>query len=263
MRRLAARGLAHGLTMWSKTCDYRIEHYDASYDPGHAAFRHRSIFVFWHEYIGILLPQWRNRNVTLLISQHRDGEFVKDAAEALGYRTVRGSTTRGGTAALRQMSRIGQTSPIAITTDGPQGPRRHMAPGAIFLASLLRIPIVPVGVGIKDAWRLKTWDRMAIAKPLTRVRILFGPPIMIPRGLSREGLEEFRAAVQQVLEMIDQLAVQRATNPRYRFGDCEILSDRRSASSTLTGEMSNIFAPAPLRTTVGFRSPSIKCRPTG
>lgn len=259
--RIAARGLAWGLHSWARTCDYRTFHYDPGYDPKHESYQHRSVAVFWHEYASVLLPHWSGQDVTLLVSHHRDGELLSHTAHALGYSTVRGSTTRGGAAALRQLSRAGQTQPIAIATDGPQGPRRQMAPGAIYLASVLRLPILPVGVGVRSAWRLKTWDRMAISKPLTKIRIVIGPPIWIPPALDREGIEEFRVAVQDVLLTINDLADHLAHRKRHATA-VGAVSARRKASLTPTGRMPNMAAASPLRTTVGLRSPSIKCRPT-
>jgi hypothetical protein len=182
-----------------KSLNYRICYYDPAADPARPEYNEHCVFVFWHEYITLILPQWGHTPLTVLCSKHRDGEIVNQTAHALGLHIVRGSSNKGGSDAIRQLRKNSHFSSIAITPDGPRGPRREMAIGPIYLASLLQMPIVPLGIGINRLWRLDTWDQFAIPKPFARVRLIMGPKIRIPQGLSREQLETSCAGVVKLL----------------------------------------------------------------
>ena len=169
--------------------DLKIVHYDRSADPARPEYNEHMVFSFWHEFIGVTLPRWGHTPLSILASQHRDGEWVSQTALSLGLRIVRGSSTRGGASAIRQLKKHCKETSLAITPDGPRGPRRKMAIGPIFMASRLGMPFVPLGIGVNDAWRLSTWDKFAIPKPLSRVRIIFGPKIHVPRKAKRDELE--------------------------------------------------------------------------
>ena len=179
--------------------DLKICHYDRSVDPARPEYHEHCIFAFWHEYIGLILPRWGHVPLTVLVSKHRDGEWVNQTAKALGMNIVRGSTSRGGTQAIRDLKKHGDFSSITFTPDGPRGPRREMALGPIYLASKLQMPIVCVGGGFENPWRLKTWDRFAIPRPFSRARIIFGPKIYLPRKMKREELETSRLKIQSLI----------------------------------------------------------------
>ncbi len=182
-----------------KLINFRISHYDRSVDPARPEYNEHVIFAFWHEYISVVLPHWGHTPLTILTSQHKDGEYVTQTARYLRMHIVRGSTSRGGSAAIRQLKKNAKFSSLTLTPDGPRGPRREMAMGPIFLASLLKMPIVPVGVGMQNPWRLKTWDRFAIPRPLSRVRMIFGPKIYVDRKTTRESLDDVRLGVQRLM----------------------------------------------------------------
>lgn len=180
--------------------DYRMFYHDRSTDPARPEYNQHSIFIFWHEYIGLVLPRWGHTPLTVLCSQHRDGEFVNQVAAELKLHIVRGSSNRGGAAAIRQLKSNSQYSSIAITPDGPRGPRRQLAIGPIYLASLLKIPLVPVGIGIDRASRLNTWDQFVIPHPLARVRFILGPKLMIEPTRDRDQMEAKRESVQSLMD---------------------------------------------------------------
>src|SRR5262249_28146081 len=122
--------------------------------------RERFLYLFWHETL-LFATQFRTR-VHVLISQHADGELITQVCRHLRIGVVRGSTTRGGAGGLWDLLKVAKRTHLAITPDGPKGPRRRVQPGAIFLASHTGLPIVPLGVGFAQAWRAQTWDRFAI-----------------------------------------------------------------------------------------------------
>ncbi len=208
--------------------NFRIFHYDRSVDPARPEYNQHVIFSFWHEYIGVVLPRWGHTPLTVLCSHHRDGELVNQTAASLGLHIVRGSSNRGGSAAIRQLKNHAKFSSIAITPDGPRGPRREMALGPIYLASLLKIPLVPVGLGIDHPHRLETWDQFAIPRPFSRVRMIFGPKIEIPTGLDREGLETRRSGVQQLMNELTEQAEDWAASKKKMHGEQPFLRAGRA-----------------------------------
>jgi lysophospholipid acyltransferase (LPLAT)-like uncharacterized protein len=189
-----------------KSLDIKIAYYDQSVDPSRSTYNQHCIFVFWHEYIALAVPKWAKCPVTMLVSQHRDAEWLTQAAQRMGFNIVRGSTTRGGSSAIRQLKRNSQFSSFGITPDGPTGPRREMAMGPIFLASLLRMPIVVTGFGYDRPWRLDTWDKFAIPRPFSRARVVMSSKIDIPPRLKRDEMEKYRMQIQVLINDMTSLA---------------------------------------------------------
>lgn len=195
-----------------RTLDCRIAYHDRSFDNRLPEYDGPSIGVFWHEYLAVLLGLWAHSSVTILVSQHRDAEWLNQAAERLGFSVVRGSTRRGGSKAILQLRQHCKTKTLGIAPDGPLGPRRRMSLGPIFLASLFEMPIVPVGVGYRRPWRAQTWDRFALCKPFSRARVICGPKIYVPRRMSRDDMEDHRVIVEQNLSLLTAQAEDWAEN---------------------------------------------------
>jgi lysophospholipid acyltransferase (LPLAT)-like uncharacterized protein len=132
------------------------------------------IFAFWHGQLLPLLWHHRNEGVYVVISSHRDGEIVARAAEYLRYNTIRGSSSRGAARALLGIVReLEQGHEVAVTPDGPRGPARKFATGALVASQRTGAPIVAIGVHARRAWRLKSWDRFMIPKPFTRIDVVY------------------------------------------------------------------------------------------
>ena len=149
------------------------------------------IFALWHGELLPLLWQHRGEGVKVVISEHRDGEIIARIAEALGYGTVRGSTSRGGGRALIQLIReLDSGNDIAVTPDGPRGPAHVFAPGAAIAAQRTGAPVIPVRVVASRAWRLRSWDRFIIPKPFARIRIGYGDPTPVRASTPREAAEQ-------------------------------------------------------------------------
>ena len=160
------------------------------------------IFVLWHSRILPLLPFHKHEGHVLLISRHRDGEYLANLAEAWGYRFVRGSTQRGGEVGLLGIVRALQGGAIvAMTPDGPRGPAERVQPGAIAAAQHAGVPIVAAGARASSAWYLRSWDRMCIPRPFAGVDVRFGPSISI--GPGKAGLRQGIAAVQRSLDEVN------------------------------------------------------------
>jgi lysophospholipid acyltransferase (LPLAT)-like uncharacterized protein len=160
------------------------------------------VFALWHGDMLPLLYQHRGEGVAVLISEHRDGELIARVAESLGFRTVRGSTTRGASRALVGLTReLRDGHDIAVTPDGPRGPARSFAPGALIAAQRARAAVIAVGMGADRAWRLSSWDRFVIPKPFSKVRIAYSDPVMLDAANPRAAAQETPRFQQLMLEV--------------------------------------------------------------
>lgn len=207
-----------GLIAWMSTLSYRMARYDRTVDPADPEFRGPVIFIFWHEYIPLPIYTRPNCRLAMLLSQHQDAEILSHVAHFAGLEAVRGSTSRGGTTALRELIERGRGMSLAITPDGPRGPRRQLAQGCVYLSSRLQIPIVPIGFGYDRPWRNRhSWDQFAIPRPFSRCRAVVGPPLQVPEDLTREQIESYRVWVEAQLETFTKLA------ERWAAGECEVV----------------------------------------
>ena len=159
------------------------------------------IFSLWHGQLLPLLAHHRREGVSVLISEHGDGEIVARTAIALGYRTVRGSSSRGAARALLGLVReLKDGHDLAITPDGPRGPSRSIAPGVIAVSQRAEAPILPVLVAASSAWRLKSWDSFMIPKPFARVTIAYGPAVYAVR----DETDNFTAEADRLRRAMDE-----------------------------------------------------------
>lgn len=165
------------------------------------------VFSLWHGDMLPLLYQHRDQGVAVLISEHRDGELIAGIAQRFGFRTVRGSTSRGASRALVGLARtLGEGHDVAVTPDGPRGPARSFAPGAIIAAHRSDAPILACGVVVRRAWRLGSWDRFCIPKPFARVIIAYAGPVL-PGGADARAASEETARFQALMTEAEQIAL--------------------------------------------------------
>lgn len=180
------------------------------------------IFLFWHEY-QILMPfflrQERKRTgankkrLYALISQHRDGRIIALIARAFGVMSVAGSSSRGGRKAYRELVRyILEGHHVALTPDGPKGPRRIAKEGAFRLAQACPEAIViPLAFSCSKIFRLKSWDRMIIPKPFSEVQLIVGKPFVMADFVVNnladdQGAQtELELRLNEVAELADKL----------------------------------------------------------
>ncbi len=159
-----------------------------------------TVYAFWHRSLLACAHRFRGRDIAILISRSFDGELVARTVEHMGFVAVRGSSSRGGAAGLRQMAeayRAGHR--CAFTADGPRGPNMVAQAGPVQLAQLVEAPWVGAFYALPlRAWELKSWDRFLIPKPFSRVRMTW--PALIPA----EQLD--LAAVQRALDRAVELA---------------------------------------------------------
>jgi lysophospholipid acyltransferase (LPLAT)-like uncharacterized protein len=194
--------LAALLWVWLRTLRIRIVAADGQQHPVDPA-RRRYFYAFWHE--GLLAPLASRAKARVLISNHADGELIAEICRRAGIGVIRGSTARNGCAALLEMIRGEDDSHLAITPDGPRGPRREVKAGLVMVASLAGLPIVPLGIGFTRAIRVASWDRFAIPLPFSTLVGVAAEPIHVPAEIDRREMNNYLALVQsRMLELTGQ-----------------------------------------------------------
>jgi lysophospholipid acyltransferase (LPLAT)-like uncharacterized protein len=195
---LSAVGLAGAwlIRLWVSTLRRRLYFADGVRHPADCR-QQRYIYAFWHE--SMLFPATYRTRIRVLISTHSDGELIARVCRFLGFDVARGSTTRGGAAAVLGLYRGSKHAHLAVTPDGPRGPRRRVQVGLVYLASLTGLPVVPCGVGYSRAWRAGSWDRFAVPLPGSTAVAVTAPAVSVPARLDRDGLERYRLLVEQRL----------------------------------------------------------------
>lgn len=165
------------------------------------------LFVFWHGGLLPLVHYHRHERIVVLVSEHADGEYITRVLDRSGFGTARGSSTRGGSRGLRGLLRAAREGrDLAVTPDGPKGPPRVFKKGALVAAQLTGLPMVPLAVGASSAWHLDSWDRFTVPRPFSRIRIVYGDPVRVPRELDDEGLERLADEMTHRLRALDARA---------------------------------------------------------
>lgn len=184
------------LGFWSRTLRYETRGFEAVLE---AKKRGPVLYVLWHDELFAPLYVHRQQNVLALVSQSRDGEFLARILGLQGYDLARGSSTRGGIRALKDLlSRIkDQAQDVVITVDGPRGPRHKVKPGALYLSHKAGIPLVPVRVFNQWVRRFNSWDRFQLPWPGSRAIIGYGEPYFIRAArMNNQVLEESRLELE-------------------------------------------------------------------
>ncbi len=153
------------------------------------------IVAFWHNRLAMMPYCWPSaRPFHMLISSHPDGQLIARTVKHFGIETVAGSSTRGGSEALRGLVRLIKNGvSVGITPDGPRGPRMRASDGAVALARLSGAPIVPAAVSVSRRIVMNTWDKLIVALPFGDGAMVWGDPISVASGddpaIVRERLE--------------------------------------------------------------------------
>ncbi len=188
--------LVFRLTRWTEIGEERVRR--------HADTGRPFIACFWHGRMIQIPNLWRYAMpIHLLASSHRDGRLILQMVRRFGIRPIVGSSSRGGTQALRTMVQVIKDGGcIALAPDGPRGPRMRAAPGVIALAKLTGVPIFPLTFSTVRGRVLTTWDRFLLPFPFGRGVIIYGEPVVVPADGDEEALEAARAALETRLNEI-------------------------------------------------------------
>jgi lysophospholipid acyltransferase (LPLAT)-like uncharacterized protein len=168
--------------LWARTLRLQVE------DPhGIVALVRQQpvIFAIWHNRLLMLPrvfdPSFPSRQSFGLISASRDGDLIARFIELSGYGTIRGSSSRKGVIALRQLvETLAANGNVLVTPDGPRGPVYQASQGVVFLAQKSGVPVVPIHMEYSRCWRLKSWDRFVVPQPFAKLRAIFGAPVQVP-----------------------------------------------------------------------------------
>ncbi len=155
------------------------------------------IIVLWHSRLLMSPFAYMGKELHCLLSSHGDGDLIANTMKGFGFRLIRGSSTKGGTEALREMVRLGRNNTdLAITPDGPRGPAEVAKPGIAQLARLTGHPILPLAFSSSRARRFKSWDRFLLPYPFSRGVFVWGDPLFCREG---EEIEAFRLRIEEAL----------------------------------------------------------------
>lgn len=156
----------------------------------------RCIYVFWHRNLLIMTLQRIDSDAAVLVSKSKDGELIAGPLNELGYKTIRGSSTRGGAKAMIEMLKASKDRSLAITPDGPKGPHGVIKPGVFELAMRSGIPIVAVAANADREWVFNSWDRFRFPKPFARLKIAYSEPYSV---LNNEAFPEVEKAIMDFM----------------------------------------------------------------
>jgi lysophospholipid acyltransferase (LPLAT)-like uncharacterized protein len=162
------------------------------------------LFAIWHSDLLPLAYVFRNKNFSVIVSSSRDGIRASAVAEKWNYSIIQGSSTRDGFSAYRQCIRSLQNNRnIAITTDGPKGPRGVVKSGIAHLCAMTKAPVLPIAIHPSKFWKLKSWDRMLIPKPFAKLTIKTGEIITSGNlDTSETSIELSRKKIEENLHAI-------------------------------------------------------------
>ena len=177
------------------------------------------VVAFWHERLPMMPMLWlkarqspegrnaRNR-VYVLVSQHRDGRFIGSVVSRFALDVVLGSSSRGGAKGIRVLlNLLSGGDHIAITPDGPRGPRRVAAAGVAQIAALSGVPVLPCAAQTTRHWVLHSWDRMVVPKPFGRGVVVCLPTITVQRDAWQDAVPAIGAALTAAADKADQLCL--------------------------------------------------------
>lgn len=196
---LLANSLAATLR-WSKT--------DRSFfsDP---KTEQRAVFAIWHNRLALSLVLYRRyiatcgtgRHLAAMVSASKDGGLLAHALHLFGVTGIRGSSSRRGAQALRELAGAAELgNDLAVTPDGPRGPCYEPHPGVIALAQITGLPIIPTSFHLGWKWTLKSWDRFQVPLPFSRCEVVFGEPLVVPADADEATREALRLELKARLD---------------------------------------------------------------
>jgi lysophospholipid acyltransferase (LPLAT)-like uncharacterized protein len=172
-----------------------------------------TIYCAWHNRLSVSMMVYynyikkhnRTDGFAVMVSASKDGGFLAAILECFGVQPARGSSSRRGPQALRELTSWARRGyDIAITPDGPRGPRYVVQEGVLALAQLTELPVVPISYNLSWKICLNSWDKFQIPLPFSRCEVIFETPIRIPRSTSEAGREKFRQHLERVLKDISK-----------------------------------------------------------
>ena len=166
-----------------------------------------AIFASWHSIIIISVYYFRNLGINCLISMNRDGEYISRIMKSFGFLSIRGSTSKEGFKAFLELKKVLQKDvKVAITPDGPRGPKHKVQPGAIYLAKQSGVPVSTFAFDAERKWVINSWDEHIIPKPFSKGVFVWGKEIYVPADADGKVLEEKRIELETELNRLTEEA---------------------------------------------------------
>lgn len=179
---------------------WKTERLDAQHWDAVGGGKRGLLLALWHGRMVCGMPGYADHGFAVLVSHSHDGELIARMLARFGYRTIRGSSSKGGARAVREMlGQVQSDSVIVLTPDGPRGPRHAMNPGLAWLARETGFPVVPMGYACDKAWHLKSWDRFTIPKFGARVVLCYGKPVHVAKDADDLELQRATTAIRENL----------------------------------------------------------------
>lgn len=159
-----------------------------------------ALFALWHGRMLVGLPSQAQHRMSVLVSPSRDGSIMDPILNGFSYATVRGSTSRGGARALRELlNRLRTGGRVVITPDGPRGPRHSMNEGLAWMARATGFPVLPLGLACDRSWHTSSWDHFTIPKWRAKTVVSYGPPLWLAKDSSLEERSAFTGKVRAAM----------------------------------------------------------------
>ncbi len=172
------------------------------------------ILAGWHGRTFIATRLLRNLGVWTIISHSRDGEMQNRIFTKFGFRTIRGSSGRGGVRAAVEAIRVLRSgATMAFTPDGPRGPSGIVQEGIMLMAQKSGAALIPVGVSANPRWLVKSWDRYMVPKPFAKAIMIFGDPIFVAANADEDELEQARLRLQREIHRLEAEAEKAVGHP--------------------------------------------------
>jgi lysophospholipid acyltransferase (LPLAT)-like uncharacterized protein len=176
---------------------------------------------FWHACIIPATYMCRNLGVRVMSSNSYDGEYMGRIIRKFGFVAVKGSSSRNAVRALLGLRRALQEGwTVAFSLDGPRGPRYKVKPGPVALARSSGVPLTMFHMAVDRAWVLRTWDRLLIPKPFSRVLLRFGKLVPVPADATDEDLEHYQQDLQDSLDRVCKFAeenIKKVGSPEFPY----------------------------------------------
>jgi len=168
------------------------------------------MICLWHGSMIVGMHEYGHRAWNVLVSPSDDGDLSESLLRRFGYGVIRGSASRGGARAVRDMlERLQRGECVILTPDGPRGPRHSMNPGVAWMSRATGHPVVPLGLACDRAWHLSSWDRFTIPKPGARVALVWGEPVHVSRDAGPEELERATHRLREAMLELERRGCQR------------------------------------------------------
>lgn len=198
-QRVSAYVIYYAVTAYCMTWRYKFKNrgaFDNLINEGK-----KPVVAIWHEQLLPCAFIHRNKGIVTIASDSKDGELIAFALDKWGFRTARGSSTRGGVKAAIKAIKTSRkyNVPCAVTVDGPKGPRHKVKSGAVFIATNLDKVAVAGIAKAKRSIRFNSWDKFSLPLPFSLVEIIYSDPIRISCGADKEAMEKERQKLERIM----------------------------------------------------------------